>query len=165
MFDKYAARYLSDLPFRPGVDLPTSFESRQSVSNSSDKVEVVVCGAHLSGMPLNWQLTERGGKLVEATITAVGYRLFALADGKRPALVRDKESRHAIEVEVWQLPLSTFGSFVAEIPAPLGIGRVVLADGREVSGFIAEPCSLDGAREITELGSWRAYWQEGGRGR
>ena len=121
-------------------------------------IPVVVCGAHLDGLPLNWQLRERGATLVERTTTGPGYRLYALPGGPpyRPALVRDVGGA-AIEVEVWSVPEAAFGSFVAGIPAPLGIGKVELADGRSEPGFVCEAGGLDGATDITSLGGWRAY--------
>jgi len=122
-------------------------------------IDVLVCGAHLQGLPLNWQLTERGATLKESTRTAPVYRMYALAGGPpfRPGLVLDEESGAAIQVEIWRVPSEHFGSFVAGIPAPLGIGKVKLEDGSFVSGFICEPYGLEGAKEITELGGWRAY--------
>lgn len=127
-------------------------------------IPVVVCGAHLDGLPLNWQLRERGAALVERTTTATGYRLYALPGGPpyRPALVRDGTGA-AIEVEVWSVPEAAFGGFVAGIPAPLGIGRVELADGRSEAGFICEAGGLDGATDITGDGGWRAYLARVGR--
>jgi len=124
--------------------------------------ELLVCGAHLEGQPLNWQLTERGGRLKARTSTAASYRLYALAGGppQRPALVRDEEQGAAIEVEIWSLPTAELGSFVAAIPAPLGIGKVELADGRWVTGFICEEGGLAGAREITACGGWRQWIQQ-----
>jgi len=120
---------------------------------------VVVCGAHLKGLPLNWQLQERGATLLEQTQSAPCYKLYALAGGPpyRPGMMRVSTGGSAIEVEVWRVPMAQFGTFVAEIPAPLGIGKVQLADGRWESGFICEPCGLEGARDITELGSWKRY--------
>ncbi len=125
----------------------------------SQFIEVAVCGAHLDGLPLNWQLKERGGVLVDATHTARAYRMYALAGGPplRPGLIRDTERGVEIAVEVWRLPASEFGSFVANIPAPLGIGKLELTDGRWVSGFICEPCGIGGAEEISHLGGWRRY--------
>ena len=127
-------------------------------SGIDDQIAVVVCGAHLAGMPLNHQLRERAGFLLASTTTAPCYRLYALPDGPpwRPALVHD-DSGSAIAVELWSLPQSAFGSFVAGIPAPLGIGKVALADGVEYCGFIAEPRALQGAEDITHLGGWREY--------
>lgn len=122
-------------------------------------IDLLVCGAHLSGLPLNPQLTERGATLVEATRTAPCYRLYALAGGPpfRPGLVRDEGNGAGIEVEVWRLPLAALGSFMAGIPAPLGIGTVEVEGGRWVKGFICESYALAAATDITTYGGWRAY--------
>ncbi|MBR9885422.1 MAG: allophanate hydrolase [Oceanospirillales bacterium] len=128
------------------------------VSNP-DWIDVLVCGAHLEGLPLNWQLTERGAVLKQTTTTAPVYRMYALAGGPpyRPGLVLDDKAGEAINVEIWSIPAAEFGSFVTGIPAPLGIGKVRLADGGAVSGFICEPYGLEGAEEITAFGGWRSY--------
>ena len=125
---------------------------------TSDSVRVSVVGAHLTGMPLNHQLTSRGAVFVEKARTAGDYRLYALANTAppKPGLVKSAAGA-PIEVELWDVPLSAFGAFVAEIPAPLGIGTLELEDGRLVKGFICEPRGLDGARDITAFGGWRAY--------
>ena len=125
----------------------------------SDRIELLVCGAHLEGLPLNWQLTDRGGKLVKKTTTSENYRLYALAGGppERPGIVRDETLGTSIEVEVWSLPTAQLGSFVANIPAPLGIGKVELADGSWLTGFICEPYGIDTATDITHKGGWRAH--------
>ncbi len=122
-------------------------------------VRVAVCGAHLSGLPLNSQLTERGGWLLESTLTAPVYKLYALPGGppKKPGLIRVAEGGQAIEVEVWAMPLSGYGSFVAGIPAPLGIGTLELCDGTTVQGFLCESVIVDAAKDITRYGGWRAY--------
>jgi allophanate hydrolase len=120
-------------------------------------IEVVVCGAHLRGQPLNWQLTERGGHFLRKTTSSPHYQLYSLPDGKRPAMVRNETEGAAIEVEVWALPHGGFGSFVAGIPAPLGIGKVELADGLWRSGFICDGFGLAGARDITGHGGWRNW--------
>lgn len=127
----------------------------------NDCVRLAVCGAHLSGLPLNTQLTERNATLHEKTTTAACYRLYALAGGPpyRPGLVRDTRGG-AIEVEVWEMPARHVGEFIAGIPAPLGIGKLELASGEWVSGFICEPYGIAGAREITEFGGWRRYVQQ-----
>jgi len=122
---------------------------------------VAVCGAHLRGLPLNHQLSERGGFLLATTHTAPLYRLHALPGGPpfRPGLVRVTDNGASIEIEIWALPTEAYGSFVAGIPAPLGIGSVLLADGRSVQGFVCEAYALAGAEDITHLGGWRRYLQ------
>jgi allophanate hydrolase len=124
-------------------------------------VQVAVVGAHLSGMPLHWQLSSRDARLVAATHTAPSYRLYAMAGTTppKPALIHAGAagSGSAIAVEVYELELAAFGSFVAEVPPPLAIGSVFLADGGIVKGFIAEPRAIEGARDITAFGGWRAY--------
>lgn len=124
---------------------------------ANDRVQVVVCGAHLDGLALNHQLRQRQGRLVEATQSAAAYRLYALADGKRPGMIRDSEQGQAVAVEVWEIPSSELGSFLVGIPAPLGLGKVELADGRWLTGFICETYGLQGATDITSLGGWRAW--------
>ncbi|TNC79635.1 MAG: allophanate hydrolase [Oleiphilus sp.] len=131
----------------------------QTPVTRQEEIDVLVCGAHLDGLPLNWQLRERGAKLKRTTRTAPCYRMYALAGGPpfRPGLVLDETQGAAIDVEIWSMPAGQFGSFVAGIPAPLGIGKVRVEDGSQVCGFICEPYGLDGAEEITHLGGWRAY--------
>lgn len=123
-----------------------------------DTIKLAVVGAHLEGMPLHWQLTSRNAKFVGAFATAPTYRLYAMADSvpPKPALVHSTEGA-AIALEVYELGLAEFGSFVAEVPPPLAIGTVTLADGTSVKGFVAEPRALVGAEDITHLGGWRAY--------
>jgi len=120
---------------------------------------IAVVGAHLSGLPLNKQLTERGGVLYETTRTAACYRLFALpgAVPPKPGLLRVGEGGAAVEVEVWSLPSGAVGSFLALVPSPLGLGSVALEDGRQVHGFLCEPHAVEGAEDITAFGGWRAY--------
>lgn len=121
-------------------------------------IRLAVVGAHLRGMPLNSQLTERHARFVEATFTAADYRLYALPNTTppKPGLVRSS-SGEPIAVELWDVPVQLFGSFVGLIPAPLGIGTLTLQDGREVKGFICEGAAIEGATDITHLGGWRAY--------
>lgn len=123
-------------------------------------VKVAVVGAHLSGMPLNTQLVERGARLLSAAATAPEYRLYALPGTvpPKPGLLRVAPGEGAaIAVEVWEMPLVHYGSFVALIAAPLGIGSLVLADGSSVQGFICEALAVAGAEDITHHGGWRAY--------
>jgi allophanate hydrolase len=127
-----------------------------SVPHQPGCVQLAVVGAHLSGQPLNWQLTERGARLVRTCRTAPGYRLYAL--DRKPGLVRDPQFEGpGIEVEVWAVPEDQFGSFVAAVPPPLGIGNAILEDGQNVKCFICEPYAVAGAAEITGYGGWRKY--------
>jgi len=125
----------------------------------NDRARLVVCGAHLDGLALNWQLKRRGATLVDTTHSSPDYQLYALAGGPpfRPGMVRVKDGGVAIAVEVWELPSSELGSFLTGIPAPLGLGKVQLADGRWESGFICEGYGLEGAVDISHFGGWRAY--------
>ena len=121
---------------------------------------VAVVGAHLSGMPLNGQLRDRGATLVREARTSPDYRLFALPGSvpPKPGLLRVAAgSGHAITVEVWEMPMAHYGSFVAMIPAPLGIGTLVLEDGSRVQGFLCEPLDLADAPDVSRFGGWRAY--------
>lgn len=128
------------------------------VAVSGDHVRVAVVGAHLTGMPLNFQLTTRNAVRVEQTRTANDYKLYALANTQppKPGLVK-AEGGSSIIVELWDIPLARFGEFVAEIPAPLGIGSLQLADGRSVKGFICEPWAIATATDVTSFGGWRSY--------
>lgn len=132
-----------------------------STAVPSGYVRLAVVGAHLTGMPLNTQLIERKALFVETTYTADCYRLFALPNTTppKPGLIRTEGAGAEIIVELWDVPLHSFGSFVALIPAPLGIGTLTLNDGRTVKGFICEGAAVEGANDITELGGWRAYIQ------
>jgi allophanate hydrolase len=119
---------------------------------------IAVVGAHLTGQPLNHQLTDLGAELRELTSTAPHYRLYALdTTPPKPGLVRDPGQGSAIEVEVWSISAAGLGAFVHAIPAPLGVGKLTLADGSEVTGFLCEGHAIAGAAEITHHGGWRAY--------
>lgn len=128
---------------------------------SEATLAIAVVGAHLSGLPLNKQLIERGATLREATHTAPCYRLFALPNTTppKPGLVRATQGGAALAVEVWDMPLRHVGSFLALIAAPLGLGSLELADGRRVHGFVCESHAIEGATEVTAFGGWRAYLQ------
>jgi allophanate hydrolase len=139
--------------------LPVAPPLRWPASEVSTPVAVV--GAHLEGLPLNSQLTERGAVLAGRTRSAPHYRLYELpypgTGPRKPGLLRVNDGGAAVELEVWNLPQAAVGSFMALVPAPLSIGRVQLEDGRQVHGFLCEPAALVGARDITAFGGWRAY--------
>jgi allophanate hydrolase len=129
-----------------------------------EEVTLVVAGAHLSGMALNHELTALGAQLVTAAKTTPDYRLFALATTPpKPGLVRAPDfAGEGIDVEVWSLTPEAFGKFVRALPAPMGIGKVTLADGSVHPGFLCEACALENAGDITAYGGWRAYRREMG---
>lgn len=122
-------------------------------------VNVAVCGAHMSGLPLNRQLLDLGGELQARTRTAPHYRFYKLAgfEPPRPGLVRVQQQGESIEVEVWRLPLERYGKLVTLVPAPLCIGTLTLQDGSTVQGFLCESYAIEGALDITSLGGWRNY--------
>ncbi len=121
-------------------------------------IDVVVCGAHLSGMVLNHQLTERGAFLKQVTETSAQYKMFAVPGSvERPAMIRDENNGYSFAVEVWTMPIREFGSFVYGIAQPLGIGKVELASGEYVTGFIAEGYAEDLGKDISKFGGWRKY--------
>ncbi|HUO11511.1 MAG TPA: allophanate hydrolase, partial [Caulobacteraceae bacterium] len=155
----WSDRRLLDLARRYEEIAPMSATPPIDVAGVKTSVKLAVVGAHLAAMPLHWQLTSRDAKLVRRCKTAPAYRLYAMAGSvpPKPALVHVGESGGAIELEVYELSIEAFGSFVAEVPPPLAIGTVTLEDGSDVKGFVAEPRALEGAEDITALGGWRAY--------
>ena len=128
--------------------------------SQADTIGIAVCGAHMSGLPLNGQLTDLGARFLRKSRTTPDYKFYALAGGPpvRPGLVKSRAAdAGSIALEIWALPKTAFGAFMAGIPAPLGIGTIDLSDGTAVKGFLCEPSGLDGAADITELGDWRSY--------
>jgi allophanate hydrolase len=139
---------------------PASGAQPDAAANSAaGYIALAVCGAHMSGLPLNHQLRDRGARLLRATRTLPQYRLFALPGGPphRPGLLRVASGGGAIEVEVWELPPEQVGGFIAGIPAPLGIGTLALENGGPTLGFICENYGVEGAADITAFGGWRAF--------
>lgn len=142
-----------------GWPLPAAAEII-SAPEDDQLIDIVVIGAHLSGMPLNHQLTRLDGKFSRVARTSAAYRLYALADTAppKPGMIRVEEGEGGeIEVEVWKLTPAAFGLFVAAIPGPLSIGTVTLSDGTSAKGFLAEPLGLKNALDITAHGGWKAY--------
>jgi allophanate hydrolase len=143
-----------------GTPLPPA--SAAAATLAPAYLPLAVCGAHMTGLPLNLQLLERGAYLLQRTTTAPAYRFYALPGGPphRPGLIRVASGGAPIEVEVWAVPAEHFGSFVAGIPAPLGIGKLELADGSRVPGFICEGLGAEGAADITHFGGWRPFLEQ-----
>jgi allophanate hydrolase len=144
---------------RVGGGAPDSREPRSTAAN--DRLRLVVCGAHMEGLPLNHELVRRGARLVHAAQTAPHYRLYALPvteeGARRPGMRRVSHGGVAIAVEVWEMPSLELGSFIAQIPSPLALGKVELATGQWETGFVCEPCALESAMDITQFGGWRRW--------
>lgn len=135
--------------------------SQAALKTPAPMMKIAVCGAHMEGLALHWQLREREARLVQRTLSAPCYRFYHLpANGRipdRPGMVRVSEGGAAIEMEVWEIPQSTVGSFLEGIGAPLGLGKVQLADGSHVCGFVCEGIVSQTAKDITAFGSWREW--------
>jgi hypothetical protein len=134
--------------------------STNSNSNSnSQTMDLAVVGAHLSGFPLNKDLTNLNATLQKRTKTSPHYKLYELRNTTpaKPGLVRDLQGGRSVEVEIWRIPLSNVGSFLETIPTPLGLGSIEVEDGSWVKGFICEPYGLEGAKDVTVFGGWRKY--------
>src|SRR4051794_12046724 len=146
---------------RPGFGMPPQVpQGLDQLLVIIGEIELAVVGAHLSGMPLNHELTSRGARFLRAAPTTPDYCFFALAGGppRRPGLMRVADGNGMpIEAEVWALSPEAFGTFVALVPAPLGIGTTRLADGTRPKGFIVEAEGIIGAEDISRFGGWRAY--------
>jgi allophanate hydrolase len=154
-----ASRFHDDQLLRLAARFLGEEEPARALRSSGAWTRIAVCGAHLSGLPLNSQLLERGAKLVRATCTAPRYKLYALpgTTPPKPGLVRVAQGGAAVALEVWELPTAAFGDFVSRIPSPLGIGSISLEDGESVQGFLCEAAATAGARDITAFGGWRAF--------
>jgi allophanate hydrolase len=142
------------------LDVPQPPLAKPATLSMDGEIPIAVVGAHLSGMPLNGELRDVGGRFVQKSTTAAHYRLYALAGMKppKPGLLRVKNGAGvAIEVEIWALSESAFGRFIAAVPEPLSIGTLELDDGRRVKGFLVEAEAVDGARDISRFGGWRAF--------
>jgi len=155
----WADRALLDLGRRYEEIAPMPQAPSLDLEGRPQTVQIAVVGAHLEGMPLHWQLTSREAKLVGKARTAPVYRLYAMTSTTppKPALIHVGEGGGAIELEIYELGVEAFGSFVVEVPPPLAIGTVTLEDGSSVKGFVAEPRAMDGAEDITALGGWWAF--------
>ncbi|HZF46587.1 MAG TPA: amidase family protein, partial [Sphingomonadaceae bacterium] len=149
------------------LDFASAFQENQTMSATPPldetphkaDIQLAVVGAHLHGMPLHFQLEERNARLVRKAKTAPAYRLYAMeTTPPKPALIYVGEADgSALELEIYEMDYASFGSFVEEVPAPLAIGTVTLDDGSEVKGFVAEPRAMEGSKDVTSFGGWRAY--------
>ncbi|RWD81637.1 allophanate hydrolase [Mesorhizobium sp.] len=168
--DALTASLASELQAASGLDLgATDWAMPASVAKAPDlddgMIELVVVGAHLSGMPLNGQLCALGARLSRPARTVASYQLYALAGQSvpKPGLVRVADGNgKSMEVEVWRLSAAAFGRFVAAIPPPLGIGTIELDDGTSAKGFLVETAGLSRAIDISAYGGWRSFIAKAG---
>ncbi|PKU24501.1 allophanate hydrolase [Telmatospirillum siberiense] len=145
-----------------GHALPAPGQAPDSGKFPENRPGFVTCamvGAHMAGLPLNGQIVSRRGRLLGEARTAPLYRLHLLDDMEphRPGLVRQTSGGSAISVELWEIPEIAFGGFVAEVPSPLSIGHIQLADGRSVMGFLCEASAATYAPDISRHGGWRGW--------
>ena len=156
--DAFADRYLLSIARRMEKIFQRGRHDDLVCISDSRFISVAVCGAHLTGFPLNWQLTCRGAVLSDITTTAQSYRMY-LIKGKidRPGLIYDEKNGVAIEIEIWQVPRESFGSFVDGITQPLAIGKIKTKNGQWINGFVAEAYVADSNLEISQYGSWRKF--------
>jgi allophanate hydrolase len=157
-----AKRFETSLRRETDAEAPVPASSLQAARTSpvvKGPVKLAVVGAHLSGQPLNWQLTSLGAKLVEACRTAPAYRLYALRGTNipKPGLLRTTIDGVSIQVEVWELEASALGQFMSYVAPPLCIGTLELEDRSAVLGFLCESHALSSAEDISSFGGWRAF--------
>jgi allophanate hydrolase len=159
----YAARFHAAVNLPLGMTEITSGAGPSPIPPKSGipMMQIAVCGAHMEGLALHWQLSDRHATLIQRTQSAPCYRFHLLpGNGRipdRPGMIRVREGGAAIELEIWEIPQSTLGSFLGGIGAPLGLGKVELANGSTVCGFICEGLVAETARDITSYGSWRKW--------
>lgn len=126
------------------------------MDHHSTPVLLAVNGTLMRGLELNPNLLEVGATFVRETSTEPCYRLWSIND-RHPGMVRVREGGVAVAVEVWAVPAAGLASVLLREPPGLSIGKVRLADGKEVLGVLAEPALCEGQREITQHGGWRNY--------
>ncbi|AIW40974.1 allophanate hydrolase [Paenibacillus polymyxa] len=148
------------LPF--GITM-FSMRGQESILNGAsaeflktESIELAVCGLHMRGFPLEKQLLNCGASFVRSDWTAPCYRLIRLNSiPAKPGLIRSEQGG-SIAVEVWRIPVVRLGEFIRLVPAPLGIGKIKLEGGSEITGFICEPYAEQNGEDITSYGGWAA---------
>jgi allophanate hydrolase len=161
----FGARLHDLVAERVGIAVPTP-ATPPVVRAGEQEIEIVVVGAHMSGMPLNGELLAHEARFLRAATTTRDYRLFALPGGPphRPGLLGVEDGQGAmIEVEVWALPPTPLAKFIAAIPSPLTIGTIRLSDGTNPKGFLVESAATLGAMDISSHGGWRSFVAAGHR--
>ena len=143
------------------TDTPLVVSQAQPAAAACDPTEIslAVCGAHMTGLPLNHQLTDLGARLLQATHTAAVYELYALSNAAvpKPGMLRVSSGGASVPLEVWAVPLARFGDFIVQVGSPLSIGTVELLDGASVHGFLVEASATEQSEKIDAAAGWRAY--------
>jgi hypothetical protein len=120
------------------------------------RILLAVNGTLMRGLALNPTLVAVSATFVRETTTAARYRLWSI-DDRHPAMMRVVHGGAAIAVEIWSVPAEGLAAILANEPAGLCIGKVMLADGSEVLGVLGEPVICEGQKDITAAGGWRSY--------
>lgn len=124
-----------------------------------ETVNLAVNGTLMRGLELNRNLQAIAAVFVREATTAAVYKLWSI-DDRYPAMVRVATGGSAIALEIWSIPVTGLSQILQQEPPGLCIGKVLLADGEEVLGVLAEAVVCAGKREITQWGGWRAYMAE-----
>ena len=119
------------------------------------KIELAVNGTLMRGLELNHNLLKLGGVFMEEAVTAPLYRLWSIND-QYPAMQRCAKGGQ-ISLEIWGIEPSNIGELLSRELAGLSVGKILLADHREVLGILGESYLCEGKREITHFGGWRNY--------
>ncbi|CAM4322556.1 allophanate hydrolase [Paenibacillus endophyticus] len=135
---------------------PVQKAETAEAARSESMIVVAVCGLHMRGYPLEKQMEGLHARFVREASSAPRYKLVKLpTTPAKPGMIKQQEGGASIELELWEMSAAAFGEFVSFIPSPLGIGKVELLDGTEVSGFVCEAYAAVDAEDITAYGGWR----------
>jgi hypothetical protein len=124
---------------------------------SQGEVLLAINGTLMRGLKLNPNMLAAKAGFVRETFTEPAYRLWTINDD-HPAMVRVTDGKGVkVAVEVWSVPAAGLARILLNEPPGLSIGKVRLEDGSIVLGVLGEPALVEGQKEITAYGGWRAY--------
>lgn len=127
------------------------------VPNYVGEVLLAVNGTLMRGLKLNSNMIAANATFRREVATKPVYRLWSINDD-HPAMVRVSDgSGVKVLLEVWSVPATGLAQILQKEPPGLAIGKVPLDDGTTVLGVIAEPALVEGQKEISKFGGWRAY--------
>ncbi len=122
----------------------------------TDTLKLAVNGTLMKGLSLNPNMLNVGSTFEREAKTEPSYRIWSI-DDDYPAMIKVKEGGVSVALEVWNVPLAGLGIILSQEPPGLAIGKLTLEDNEEVLGVIGEPLTVEGKKEITQYGGWRAY--------